>query len=265
MPDIKISGIPQNLALALTTLIETERADGESSNNTLQELKDLIHESGIFFEAWNFDGASQADSDPGSGNFRLDNADPALATFMYIDNENHLGQDLSEILDDLSVGSNIGVQQVSNGAKSLLYDVTGAIIDGTGYRKVPVAFITQGGGGDIDDTELQGFAFIPVGGALSGSDEHDHIDFEDNLDDVYQTVYITPIQIVDVLSNGISAIDYSAAPDDGVYDFAGNVENDTLFELNTYLDGLGDSLFVVVQTNITLSRASTIRRTKNLS
>lgn len=221
--------------------------------------------SGILFSGWNFDGASIVDSDPGSGNFRLNNADPALATFIYIDDENHLGQDLSEILDDLAIGSNVGIQQVSNGAKSLLYDVTGAIVDGTGYRKIPVDFVSQGGGGDIDDTELQAFAFIPVGSALTGSNEPERIDFESDLDTVHKTRYITPVQFTDISSNGISAVVYQGTMDDGVYDFAGDSgESVSLATLNTWLDGVGDSLWVEVWTLVTLSRASSIRRVVNL-
>lgn len=218
----------------------------------------------IKFEAWSFDVAT-ADADPGSGNMRFDNASTSLTTFIYVSNQNAQGQDVSEILDDLNAGSNIAMQQVSNIAKAALFDVSGPVVDAGTYRKIPVTFVSEGGGGAFDDTEVLGWSIFPEGGSLVSSDEPERIDFEDNLDTQYQSQYLTPIQITDITSNGISTITYSAAPDDGTYDFAGNIENDNIANLNTYLDGLGDAIWVVIQTNVVLSRASSIRRIKNVS
>ena len=218
----------------------------------------------IKFEAWNFDDGV-ADADPGSGNFRFDNVDPTLATFIFISNDNAQGQDLSEILDDLATGSNIGMQQISNIAKAFLYDVSADVIDAGAYRKILVTFLSQGGGGVFGDTETIAFSLIPVGSAVVGTDEPERIDFEDNLDTLYQTQHIMPLQIADILSPGISAITYSAAPDDGTFDFAGNVENVNIVALNIYLAAQTNGTWHVVRRVVTLSRASSIRVVKNLA
>lgn len=260
----KIKDIPRTLALELTTRFETERdSDDLSSQNTLQELKDLISTTGIFIEAWAFDVAV-ADADPTAGKVRLNNADRALATFIYLSNANVQGHDLSEIINDLAIGSNIGIQQADNVAKAALYDVSGAIVDAGTYKKIPVTFKSEAGGGAFEDTKILGFSFIPLGGSVTGTNEPERIDFDTDLDNVYKTRYLTPVQITDITSNGISATDYSAALDDGTYDFASGVKNDTIANLNTYLDGLSDGVWVELWTNVVLSRASSLRRIVNL-
>lgn len=237
-------------------------------NNNADELEALEQQvnSGITITTSTSDLTDQTDSDPGAGLFKFDNADLTLATFIYTSNLNSEGTDISEILNDLKNDDNIGLQQLSNTSKQMLYNVTGNVIDGGSYKKIPVTYISQGGGGLIEDAELCNFAIITAGSSLTASDERENIAFESNLDNVHKGGYITPVQFVDVPSNGISAVSYQGALDDGNFDFSGGSgESVSLATLNTWLDGLADSTWVRVWTITTLSRPSTIKRTINIT
>lgn len=97
---------------------------------------------------WTF-STTTTDSDPGSGNLRLNNANPTLATFVYVDNSDQAGVDLSAWLDTFDASSSAikGQLYVREGAsgKVAIYNVTGGVVDGTGYRKIPVSYVSGTG------------------------------------------------------------------------------------------------------------------------
>lgn len=84
------------------------------------------------------------DSDPGVGVFRFDNATFGSIAFVYIDNEDINSVDVTGWLDsfDDSTSSINGYLVIKSNAIAdatiAIFNVTGAIIDGTGYRKIPV-------------------------------------------------------------------------------------------------------------------------------
>jgi len=86
-----------------------------------------------------------ADADPGAGNFRFNNADPALATFLYLSNVGASGLDISawlDALDDGGAGTDRGQLIVQSAGSSLfIARISGAVVAATGYRKVPVTVI----------------------------------------------------------------------------------------------------------------------------
>jgi hypothetical protein len=101
--------------------------------------------------AWAFDDAT-TDADPGSGLFRLNNATPASATQVFIDNENAGGNSVTDWLDTLDDSG----ESAARGQLIIcdpdqptevfrIYTVTGTVTDGTGYRKVSVTHITGAG------------------------------------------------------------------------------------------------------------------------
>ena len=204
------------------------------------------------------------DSDPTNGIFKLDNADPTLATFIYISYNNAQGQDISEILLDLVLDFNITMQDVNNPAKAFLYDVSGDPIDATTYVKIPVTFASQSGGGAFANAATVSFVFLGAGQSLVGADEPERIDFDPNLTNIYKTRYVAPVQLTDITSTAITNVVYSAAPDDGNYDFAGNIENNTLANLNTYLNGITDGVWTEVWTIVTATRPCSIKRIVNI-
>jgi hypothetical protein len=91
------------------------------------------------------------DSDPGAGTVRLNDANAALATYAYIDNTDAAGATITGWLDGLddSTQSNhkgyLRFQKVGDPAIYREFVVTGAVVDGTGYRKVPIDLIAEAG------------------------------------------------------------------------------------------------------------------------
>lgn len=100
---------------------------------------------------WNFATATD-DSDPGSGNFKFNNSDVTLATFIYFDNNERNGNSVTAWLDALDDSTNTAhlgtlfLGQVSNPAIFAEVRVSGTVTDGTGYRKVPVVYVSGPGG-----------------------------------------------------------------------------------------------------------------------
>lgn len=90
------------------------------------------------------------DADPGNGTLRLNNASAALATAAYVDNLDAGGATVSGMLDTFDDSTNIIKGQLTlrskaNAAISYAYNVTGAVVDGTGYRKLTLGYISGGG------------------------------------------------------------------------------------------------------------------------
>ncbi|PBC09204.1 hypothetical protein [Mesorhizobium sp. WSM3859] len=94
--------------------------------------------------------AATADADPGAGKFRLSNAVPASATAAYVDNLDALGASITAVLDgwDDSTSTIRGMLTVisrANAAVRYTYNVTGTVVDGTGYRKLTLAYVAGSG------------------------------------------------------------------------------------------------------------------------
>lgn len=98
---------------------------------------------------FNFSTAT-ADADPGAGLFRLNNASPAAATAAYIDNADAFGLAATAILDTWDDSTNairgtLVVRPVATPASKYTYNVTGSVVDGTGYRKLTLAYVAGTG------------------------------------------------------------------------------------------------------------------------
>jgi hypothetical protein len=109
---------------------------------------------------------STTDSDPGTGKFRFNNATIGSATAAYLDNLDADGATVSAILDtwddigDATHGQ-LWVRSISAPSTFAAFELTGSVVDGTGYRKLTLAYI--GGSGSLatgDDIMLM---FSPVG------------------------------------------------------------------------------------------------------
>ncbi|MFI5409150.1 beta strand repeat-containing protein [Kaistia sp. UC242_56] len=84
------------------------------------------------------------DADPGPGVVAFNNATLGSVTTLFIDNEGATGSDVTAWLDSFDDSTNtanrgsIFVQHGTDIASFAEFIVTGSVIDGTGYRKVPV-------------------------------------------------------------------------------------------------------------------------------
>lgn len=90
------------------------------------------------------------DSDPGAGFFRFNNAMAASVTELYLDNVGLDGATLTTLLDALDDGgdtSDRGIVQVTNenGSATWVGFITNSVVDGTGYRKLSVTYVSAAG------------------------------------------------------------------------------------------------------------------------
>lgn len=99
------------------------------------------------------------DSDPTAGKFKFNNVVFANATQIFMDILNDEGLDITIILSSLRTGDIIYFQQLSDPNKSVIYNVGGVSVDGTGYFKIPVIHSSSGTGGNIDNGALCGVIF----------------------------------------------------------------------------------------------------------
>jgi len=98
---------------------------------------------GVLGGGWRFDSAT-ADADPGSGDFRLNNATQASATQMFVSNTSGNGLNASSILLAVSSGDKIYIQEESDTSRFHEVNVTGAPVDATTYVKIPIAVLDSG-------------------------------------------------------------------------------------------------------------------------
>jgi hypothetical protein len=89
------------------------------------------------------------DADPGQGVFRYNNATIASVTQIFIDNATFEALDVSAFLDawddstTLASRGYLVIKSNANGDDTVnVWRITGAVVDGTGYRKVPVAHVS---------------------------------------------------------------------------------------------------------------------------
>lgn len=117
---------------------------------------------GLTSGVWTFDTAT-ADADPGSGKFRFDNAAPASATFLYVDDLDLGGVDLSVLLQTMPAnGVRMHVQNTLDPVDFEMFDITGISIDGAGYWKIPVRQRGTGTGAlALDDNATLAFVGGP--------------------------------------------------------------------------------------------------------
>lgn len=101
--------------------------------------------SGFGFN-YEFDDTT-AKADPGSGKFRLNNADLSTATELYIDDEDQNGTDLSNFYDSLS-GERILIKNKEETGKFLIFDVS-SVTDETGYYTIGLTFVAEVGTPEI--------------------------------------------------------------------------------------------------------------------
>ncbi|ESY06857.1 hypothetical protein X753_14480 [Mesorhizobium sp. LNJC399B00] len=91
-----------------------------------------------------------ADADPGNGTLRLNNASAALVTAAYIDNLDAGGSTVSGILDGFDDSTNpikgqLTLRSKASTAIYSVYNVSGAVVDGSGYRKLTLAYVSGAG------------------------------------------------------------------------------------------------------------------------
>ena len=116
-----------------------------------------------------------ADADPGAGKFRLNNATISSATIMYIDDLEFNGTDISSWVqswDDVTGNDTnrgrIRISKANTLDTWMVFKVTGAITDASGYSKITLVYIDSAGTFANDDKTFISFVASGEDGAIPG-------------------------------------------------------------------------------------------------
>lgn len=143
----------RKLTLALLTAAVTEYDNGvsgltaDSLQEAVDELAGLIgggadtRPVGVQFVA---DTGSTADSDPGAGLLKWNNATQASATVLFLDDDSADSVSLTGLWAALDAGGFIYLQDAADQATWQIWEITG-VTDDAGYVKLAVALIANGG------------------------------------------------------------------------------------------------------------------------
>jgi hypothetical protein len=145
----------------------------DSTGNVLQTVADFLPAGGdsAMFQY----STTTADADPGSGKFRLNNATISSATEMYIDDLEFNGTDVSawvQSWDDVAGNDTnrgrIRISKANTLDTWMVFKVTGAITDATGYSKISLVYIDSAGTFADDDKAFIAFVSSGEDGAIPG-------------------------------------------------------------------------------------------------
>lgn len=119
--------------------------------------------------------STTTDADPGAGKFRLNNATIASATALYIDDVDAGSVSMTTWLDSMDNSSSVSKGQIifrniATQSVFAVFDVTGSVVVGSGYRKLTVAYLA--GSGAFTNDDFFGVQFARTGdkGAWSGAE-----------------------------------------------------------------------------------------------
>ena len=145
----------------------------DSTGNVLTTVADFLPAGGdsAMFQY----STTTTDADPGSGKFRLNHATISSATEMYIDDLEFNGTDVSawvQSWDDVSGNDTnrgrIRISKANTLDTWMVFKVTGAITDASGYTKVSLVYIDTAGTFANDDKVFISFTASGEDGAIPG-------------------------------------------------------------------------------------------------
>lgn len=112
------------------------------------------------------DTGSTADTDPGAGTLKFNNATQASATVIYVDDvTKDTATDLSNLFIEFGLSNDSVLLHLINAAGTFqLWKIT-AITDGTGYFKLTVSYVA--GSGSFANGEKVQLAFLPQGSSAA--------------------------------------------------------------------------------------------------
>lgn len=137
-------------------------------------LIDMDTETSHLAYTWEFDAGSTADSDPGSPDFRFNNADPDLATFIYV-HDSGFGGDVQDTLLLLGDGDHVELVVGLDPARHKLYELTGPAVNAVGYVKLPVTFVGGSAGDPADADKVQFFMHWTADEVFDADAIHDNV------------------------------------------------------------------------------------------
>ena len=129
------------------------------------DLSSLITPSFQGLGSWRF--RTETAAPPASGQLRFDNADPELATELFLHEVNAIGEDLANFLGLIEVGDTIYFQDATDASKFIVVEV-GSTTDSGVYFTFGIANVSQQGGAISQNTLTRVVAIISGGGGGAG-------------------------------------------------------------------------------------------------
>lgn len=123
---------------------------------------------------------SIVEADPGNGDFRMDNATPALVTELFISSTTDNNNDLDNILGFVSAGDQIYIQQDDDATRFILLTVTANVDNGGWYSiagTIPASGVLFGNNAKCTILFLFGGTGPGDHGALTGLADDDHLNY----------------------------------------------------------------------------------------
>lgn len=157
----------------------TLAANSNTRVPTQAAVKSYADNAGLRGLRFTSDTDSTADSDPGNGLFKWNNATQASATFLYFDNQTSDAVTISTFWASLGSSGFIYLQQSDDKTKWQLWKWTATPTNGTGYYKFAVTL--QANGGSIADNKTVLCEFMGAGGG-AGATEFQGLQFTSDTD-----------------------------------------------------------------------------------
>ena len=145
----------------------------DSTGNVLTTVADFLPAGGdsAMFQY----STTTTDADPGAGKFRLNHATISSATEMYIDDLEYNGTDVTawvQSWDDVTGNDTnrgrIRISKANTLDTWMVFKVSGAITDATGYSKITLVYIDSAGSFADDDKVFIAFTASGEDGAIPG-------------------------------------------------------------------------------------------------
>jgi hypothetical protein len=93
--------------------------------------------------SWTFSSTTTS-GDPGSGKMRFNNSDYSNVNELYFNNINGSGLNIANSFVKLTSGDDIYIKQADSVNLAVHFQVSGVVIDNSGWHTIPVAFVDQG-------------------------------------------------------------------------------------------------------------------------
>lgn len=143
--------------------------DNTDPQNPIINADDQVQTPAGFSFQYTLDVVSTADSDPGQGFLRFNNADKTLATQIFIDLQDAHVADLTDYLDSLT-GGIIKIMDFELTGKFIIYTLN-SVSAGSGYRKLNVTYLTSAGASSLSTDPVGSIiSFSASGGGSGGGD-----------------------------------------------------------------------------------------------
>jgi hypothetical protein len=193
---------------------------------------------------WTFDSSTTTAEDPGTSEFRLNNATVASATVITVsaNSSDNSAPDMSDWVaswDDStnSIRGTIMIGELSDPSTFAIFNVTGAITDSTTHLDIPVTYVTGGGAFTASTKYIFDFSRTGNLGANAGVEMKWDVTQAD-------------------ADQGAGTLWMDAAPASAVILYMDDVDNAAGASINSWVDSWDDSSNTDLRGTVTVTKAS---------